>query len=356
MIRVLVVDDSAFMRRVIRQMLESDTEIEVVGVARDGQEGLDFARKLQPDVITMDIEMPSMDGLTALRFVMREAPTQVLMLSSLTTEGSVASLQALKLGAADVLAKDASQFSANITRIQGELLTRVRALGRSRARRAATAKAASASTTKPSTDAAPLFRRGQFDLVCIGSSTGGPPVLETLIAALPPAFDTPLVIAQHMPELFTRSMATRLDDMCSQRVLHAADGMPIERKSIYIAPGGSHTKIVKKSLAHHALAVGPEPTDAVYKPSVNALLSSASAATGSRTLAIVLTGIGDDGMLGAKELHAKGGVVLAQSEPTCVVYGMPKAVASANLAKACLTPAELGRTLASLAGTPAAAA
>lgn len=354
MIRVLVVDDSAFMRRVIRQMLESDAEIEVVGVARDGQEGLDFARKLQPDVITMDIEMPSMDGLTALRFVMREAPTQVLMLSSLTTEGSLASLQALKLGAADVLAKDASQFSANITKIQGELLIRVRALGRSRARRAATAK--SAPTSPSATAPPPTFRRGQFDLVCIGSSTGGPPVLETLISALPPAFDTPIVIAQHMPELFTRSMAARLDEMCSQRVLHAADGMPIERKTIYIASGGSHTKIVKKSLARHALAVGPEPTDAVYKPSVNALLSSAAAATGSRTLAIVLTGIGDDGMLGAKDLHAKGAIVLAQSEPTCVVYGMPKAVASANLAKACLAPAELGRALASLAGAPAAAA
>ena len=354
MIRVLVVDDSAFMRRVIRQMLESDAEIEVVGVARDGQEGLEFARKLQPDVITMDIEMPSMDGLTALRFVMREAPTQVLMLSSLTTEGSVASLQALKLGAADVLAKDASQFSANITKIQDELLIRVRALGHSRARRAATAK--TAPTLPSATDTPPTFRRGQFDLVCIGSSTGGPPVLETLISALPPTFDTPIVIAQHMPELFTRSMATRLNEMCSQSVHHAVEGMPIERSSIYIAPGGSHTKIVKKSLAHYALSVGPEPTDAVYKPSVTALLSSAANATASRTLAMVLTGIGDDGMLGAKELHAKGAVVLAQSEPTCVVYGMPKAVASANLAKACLAPAELGRALASLARIPAAAA
>ena len=354
MIRVLVVDDSAFMRRVIRQMLESDPEIEVVGVARDGQEGLDFARTLKPDVITMDIEMPSMDGLTALRFVMREAPTQVLMLSSLTTEGSVASLQALKLGAADVLAKDASQFSADITKIKGELLTRVRALGRSRARRAATAK--HAAPTQAHAGETPTFRRGQFDLVCIGSSTGGPPVLETLIGALPTAFDTPIVIAQHMPELFTRSMAVRLNEVCSQTVRHAAEGMPIARRSIYIAPGGTNTQVVKQSLAQHALRVGPEPIDAVYRPSVNALLSSAAKATGSRTLAIVLTGIGDDGMLGARELHAKGGVVLAQNEPTCVVYGMPKAVASANLARACLSPAELGRVLASLAGAPAAAA
>ena len=354
MIHVLVVDDSAFMRRVIRQMLESDAEIEVVGVARDGQEGLDAARKLQPDVITMDIEMPLMDGLTALRFVMREAPTQVLMLSSLTTEGSVASLQALKLGAADVLAKDASQFSANITKIKDELLTRVRALGRSRARRAVTAK--SAPPPSHAGGAAPTFRRGQFDLVCIGSSTGGPPVLETLISALPSTFDTPIVIAQHMPELFTRSMATRLNEMCPQRVHHAADGMPIEKSSIYIAAGGSNTQIVKVRLAQHALRVGPEPDYAVYKPSVNALLASAAAATASRTLAIVLTGIGDDGMLGAKDIHAKGGTLLVQSEPTCVVYGMPKAVASANLAKACLAPAELGRCLASLAGTSSAAA
>jgi two-component system chemotaxis response regulator CheB len=202
----------------------------------------------------------------------------------------------------------------------------------------------------------PAFRRGQFDLVCIGSSTGGPPVLETLIGSLPPTFDTPIVIAQHMPELFTRSMATRLNDMCSQSVHQADEGKPIHKRSIYIAPGGSNTQIVKQGLARHRLYVGPEPLDAVYKPSVNALFSSAAAASGSRTLAIVLTGIGDDGMLGARDLHAKGGIILAQSEPTCVVYGMPKAVASANLAKACLTPAELGRALASLAGAPAAAA
>ena len=354
MIRVLVCDDSAFMRRAIRQMLESDAEIEVVGVARDGQEGLRYAKELQPDVITMDIEMPSMDGLTALRFIMREAPTQVLMLSSLTTEGSVSSLQALKLGAADVLAKDASQFSANITKIKDELLTRVKGLGRSRSRRAATAKSPAANAANPAPPAAlPRFRRGQFDVVCVASSTGGPPVLETLIGSLPPGFDTPIVIAQHMPELFTRSMAARLNDMCPQTVHHAADGMPIERRGVYIAPGGSHTQIVKQSLARNALKVGPEPLDAIYKPSANALFASAAQATASRTLAIVLTGIGDDGLLGARDLHAKGGVILAQSEPTCVVYGMPKAVAQASLTTACLAPAELARALAGLAAAAA---
>ena len=355
-IRALVVDDSAFMRRAIKQMLESDREIEVVGVARDGREGLRFAKELEPDVITLDIEMPEMDGLTALRFIMREAPTQVLMLSSLTTEGSVASLQALKLGAADVLAKDASQFSANITKIQDRLLTVVRQLGRSRNRRAATATPKGSVPTPAAAGALPSFRRGQFDLVCIGASTGGPPVLETILSSLPAAFDTPIVIAQHMPEVFTKSMAKRLDDLCGQRVVHAESGMPIHKGWVFLAPGGRHTHVEKTRLAHYHIRVGDDPETAVYRPSVDALLSSAARATASRSLGVVLTGIGDDGVNGARAIHAAGGTILHQSEPTCVVYGMPKAVAGANISTAALSPADVGRALAALAGGTAAAA
>jgi two-component system chemotaxis response regulator CheB len=352
--RVLVVDDSAFMRRAMTQMLTSDPAVEVVAAARNGKEGVELAKKHQPDVITLDIEMPEMDGLTALRHIMRDCPTQVLMVSSLTTAGSHASLTALKLGAADVLAKDMSQISLSVTNIRDELLRLVKALGA--APRLHRAKhAAHAPDSPQAVAAAPTYRPGAFDAVCIGSSTGGPPVLETLIAAIPESIKTPVVIAQHMPELFTRSMAERFDEVSPLKVVHAADGMPLQNGHIYIAPGGRNIHLEKVSLAQNRIRVNDEPKDAIYRPSVDALFASAAVAVGKRTLAIVLTGIGEDGLIGARDLHAKGAVILAQSAESCVVYGMPKAVTQAALIQASLNPTQLAATLASLGHSPVTA-
>lgn len=345
--RVLIVDDSAFMRRAISQMLTSDPEIEIAGTGKTGREAVDLAKKLQPDVITLDVEMPEMDGLTALRHIMRDCPTQVLMLSSLTTEGSHAALRALQLGAADVLAKDVSQVSLSITNIQQDLLVRVRALGMARKKRRAFPRVALPPLAGGND--APVYRAGQFDMVCIGSSTGGPPVLETLVKNLPPSFSASIVIAQHMPELFTRSMAERLRDICPLTVRHGEDHMPIERKTIYIAPGGRHTHINRLGLIKWELLVNDQPREALYKPSVDALLHSAAKHVGSRTLGIVLTGIGDDGLQGAKALHARGGTILAQSEESCVVYGMPKAVTENAITAASLDPVQIAQVLRTLA-------
>lgn len=342
--RVLIIDDSAFMRRAIRQMLETDSSMEVVGLARHGREGVEMAKNLKPDLITLDIEMPEMDGLTALRHIMRESPTNVLMLSSLTAEGSQAALTALRLGAADVLAKDMSQVSLTVTNIQEELLTKARALGRRRPRPLASPGA------HTGVEAPPKFRHGQFDVICIGSSTGGPPVLEQILPALPLSVTTPIVVAQHMPEVFTRSMAERLNTTSQYRVVHAEDGTAIENRTIYIAPGGRNTHIRKRSLAQWTLSVNDEPPGTLYKPSVDALLQSAATATGSRTLAIILSGIGQDGLEGARPLHTAGGIILAQSEETCVVYGMPKAVTQAALVAASLTPDQITTSLLTLAG------
>jgi two-component system chemotaxis response regulator CheB len=350
--RVLIVDDSAFMRRAVTSMLTSDPEIQVVASARNGQEAVDLAKKLKPDVITLDIEMPEMDGLTALRHIMREAPTQVLMFSSLTTEGSHASLKALKLGAADVLAKDQSQVSLAVTNLKDDLLQRVKALGSSTRHRRPTGSAAPTSAS----DKPPQFRPGQFDVVVIGSSTGGPPVLETILGSIPANLATPIVIAQHMPQVFTRSMAERLNDLCPLNVVHANDGMMLERRCAYIAPGEQHTQIQKLSLARWQLKVGPEPSGHLFKPSVDVLFESAAQAVGKRTLAIVLTGIGEDGLQGARQLHALGAPILAQSQETCVVYGMPKAVTQAALVTACLSPNDLAQTLRSLLAVTAGAA
>ena len=340
-LRVVVVDDSAFMRRAISQMLATDEQIQVVGTARNGREGLEMAKKLRPDVVTLDIEMPEMDGLTALGRIMRECPTQVLMVSSLTVEGSHAALRALKLGAADVLAKDTSQISLSITNIQRDLLNRVRTLARSRRPRPLT-------TGATARQAAANFRPGQFDVVCIGSSTGGPPVLETILASLPPSLATPIVVAQHMPPIFTASMAERLDGLCPLPVRYAQDGMPLERRAVYIAPGGKHLHIEKIGVARCQLRVSEQPREALYRPSVDVLLASAAQAMGSRALGIVLTGMGNDGFEGGKKLHGRGGTLLAQSEETCVVYGMPKGITENGLVAASLSPQGIVSSLCTL--------
>jgi two-component system, chemotaxis family, protein-glutamate methylesterase/glutaminase len=348
--RVLVTDDSAFMRRAVCTMLSADPDIEVVGVAHNGKEAVDLAKTLKPDVITLDIEMPEMDGLTALRHIMRTAPTQILMLSSLTTEGSTASLQALKLGAADVLAKDQSRFSMNMSKLQTKIIRTVKALAQSNPHR----KSAGAQTA-PASAAVPSFRASQFDLVCIGSSTGGPPVLETILGALPASVHTPIVVAQHMPEIFTRSMAERLDKMCALRVKHVEERETIESGHIYLARGGKHMQVFKTGSGKLEARIGTEPADAVYRPSVDALFSSAVKTTAARTLAIVLTGIGADGLEGGRELQKAGGTILAQNQETCVVYGMPKSVTEAGITTASLTPADIGKALSTLASSAAAA-
>ncbi len=349
--RVLIVDDSAFMRRAISSMLNNEPDIQIVGLAKNGLEAVEFARKLKPDVITLDIEMPEMDGLTALRRIMRESPTQVLMVSSLTTEGSHASLQALRLGAADVLAKEMSQVSLNVNKMKDDLLNRIKGLAESK-RFAKSDDQHHAHTT----DRPPEFKHGQFDVICIGSSTGGPPVLETIIGSLHESMTTPIVIAQHMPEIFTRSMAERLNDITGLNVLHAENGMNLNKSTVYVAPGGRHIHLQKNGLAKWTLKVDDQPQSAVYKPSVSALFESAADATGSRTLAVVLTGIGDDGLSGARILHQKGATILAQSQETCVVYGMPKAVTQAAITNASLCPTDITKAILSLAKPPAAAA
>jgi len=344
--RVVIVDDSAFMRRALSQMLSSAPDIQVIGSAANGREGVEMIQRLAPDVVTLDVEMPVMDGLTALQRIMRDCPTQVLMVSSLTTEGSRAALRALSLGAADFLAKDTSQVSLSITNIQDELIAKVRALG------AACRPRARGQQSSGIAAAAPVFRSGQFDVICIGSSTGGPPVLETILTKLPAALATPVVVAQHMPAIFTASLAERLAAICRLRVVHAADHMPLERRTIYIAPGGRNIHIQKLGLARWELLINDEPKT-LYKPSVDVLFTSAVAAMGSRTLGVILTGMGNDGFEGGKLLHDRGGTLLAQNEETCVVYGMPKAVTENALVAASLSPEKIAQSIATLSDSQA---
>ena len=345
-VRVMVTDDSAFMRRAISQMFERAGDFNVVGTARDGLDAIEQAKKLQPDLVTMDIEMPRMDGLTALRQVRRVCDAAVLMVSSLTVEGSTASLAALRAGAADVIAKDMSQVSLDISRIEADLIGKARAIAGHRRHRATTPVHELPPVSRP-----PTLKLTDFDVIVIGSSTGGPPVLETILAALPDTTPVPLVIAQHMPALFTKAMSERLDSLSRLTVLHAEHNMPLLPGHAYVGPGGQHVRVTGNRMVRLRLEVSPNPADALYKPCVNELFASAAKACGPRTLAVVLTGMGEDGCEGGRKLHDAGGQIIAQDHGSCVVYGMPKAVTQAGLVIASLNPEQIAATL---SGAPTA--
>jgi len=382
-LRVLVVDDSAFMRRAITNMLKEDPGIEVVGTARDGKDAVSKVAELRPHVITLDIEMPEMDGLEALRRI-RELPLTpipaVLMCSSLTTAGSREALKALNLGAADIIAKDASNYSANMDAMRDELVAKVKAIGKrvlrfGGCRSAVQAKSGmiptvSSNTAKPSSasriagpgemqnfnTSSPALEPGRFDLIVIGSSTGGPPALEKILVTIAPQMQTPIVIAQHMPPVFTRSMASRLHDLCAIHVMHGEHGMPLYPGTATVIPGGQHGRVRMQRGGKLFLDIGPEPVSALYKPSVNELFASAATTTGARTLGVMLTGMGDDGKVGAAALKAAGGMIIAQDEATSVVWGMPRAVAVDGTAAAVLSLECIAALLAGLAGKKSASA
>ncbi|MGE4505931.1 MAG: chemotaxis response regulator protein-glutamate methylesterase [Desulfovibrionaceae bacterium] len=343
MIRVVVVDDSAFMRKAIATMLEKDPLIRVVGSAKNGEEGLQLVREHEPDVVTLDIEMPVMDGLTALRHIMMEMPRPVLMVSSLTTEGAEATLKAMELGAVDFIPKQLSKVSLDIVKIEADLIAKVKAIAGRRMRPVSHARPAPVSLPKvaperiptarpwkttPTTaaGAAPAPRGGvQREVVAIGVSTGGPPAVQKIMAALPADFPSAILIAQHMPAAFTGPFAERLNGLSKLTIKEAEDGDPVRPGHVYVAPGGKHMTLERRATGM-IVRVGTEPASALYKPSVDVLVSSVAGAAGRRALAVILTGMGSDGMLGVRECKARGGLVLAQSDATCVVYGMPKAV------------------------------
>lgn len=368
MIRVLVVDDSAFMRKAISSMLSEDSDIQVIATARDGQDGVEKCQKLEPDVVTMDIEMPRLDGLSALKKIMDICPTPVIMCSSLTTDGSHETLRAMSDGAADFIAKDMSRQGLDIANIRDDLVSKVKAVARSvrfkhlRAKQRTLTKPVDGNTApaKPTRkelrggpqDAMPTFQSRAFDVVLIGSSTGGPPALEKVLTALPADLNVPIVIAQHMPLLFTKSLANRLSDMCAITVLHAEDGMPLLPGTALLSPGGSHGRIKRRINGAYQMCVSGEPASALYKPSVNELFYSGAKYAGSRVLAIVLTGMGDDGKIGATAIKQAGGQIIAQNEASCVVYGMPRAVTEADIVTARLEPTRIGETLRQLVTAP----
>ena len=340
MISVVVVDDSAFMRKALSSMLEKDPEIRVVATARDGQEGLDLIRKHNPDVVTLDIEMPRMDGLTALKHIMMEMPKPVLMVSSLTVEGAEATLKAMELGAVDFIPKQLSKVSLDIVRIEEDLQAKVKQIARRKFRPPVLSRRPIVSLPHaPILPGEEGHRKGFVkpsgtlirDVVAIGVSTGGPPAVQKVLSSLPKDFPAAVVIAQHMPAAFTGPFAKRLDGVCQVSVKEAEPGDKLLPGHVFIAPGGKHLKLTQK-VSRVDLEITTEPAEALYKPSANVLVGSAAEAVGKRALGVILTGMGSDGMEGVRILKQRGGRALAQSDSTCVVYGMPKAIVDAGLA------------------------
>jgi two-component system, chemotaxis family, protein-glutamate methylesterase/glutaminase len=320
-IRVLVVDDSAFVRKALSRMLGDASDIEVVGTAVDGQDGLEKALALRPNVITLDVKMPRVDGLEALRRIMSECPTPVLLLSSLTSEGADVTLRGLELGAIDFVDKSSVQGHMNLLGLAEELRAKVRALAGAQRRPAARP------APRP---AEPPPALGKVQAVVIGTSTGGPAALQAIIPRLPPNLPVPILIVQHMPVGFTRSLAERLDQKSALVVREARDGEPPQPGRALIAPAGRHLKL-RRVQGEPRVWLDHEPESALHRPSVDVLMQTAARVYGAGLLGILLTGMGSDGVEGMRAIRASGGRTLAQSEDSCVIYGMPKAALEAGV-------------------------
>ncbi len=346
MVKVLIVDDSAFMRNALTSMLASDPEISIVGTARDGLEAIEKIASLRPDVVTMDVEMPRMDGITALKHIMEKAPVPVIMVSSLTNEGAKVTLDALDLGAVDFIPKNLSELSVNIVKIKEVLLDKIKQIaGRGPIRRIVRPidKAAIETKIRELRLAVPQRATGErkTSVVAIGTSTGGPRALQEIITVLPKDFPVPIVIAQHMPPNFTGPFAERLNQLSKIEVKEAQEGDQLKPGLALLAPGRGHMKVVKKRTLESVVTISENREEFTYRPSVDALILSIAECYPGRALGVILTGMGNDGLKGLTELKRTGGRVFAQNEQTCVVYGMPKAVVDAGLADKVLSLEEM---------------
>ncbi|MDR1966663.1 MAG: chemotaxis response regulator protein-glutamate methylesterase [Synergistaceae bacterium] len=327
-IRVLVVDDSAFMRKVIGDIISEDPMLEVIGRARNGKEAMEAIRSDPPDVITLDIEMPGASGIEVLKEIMEHKPIPVVMVSSLTKEGANETMQALDLGAVDFVTKPSGTISLNMETVGGELRKKVAAASRASVHRTFQTGADSPVRDIPSPHRD--LQRRRMELLVVASSTGGPMALQQVITKLPRDYPLPVLIVQHMPPGFTTSFATRLNERSQLTVIEGCDGMPVRKGTVIIAPGGYHMLVEKKG-AELVCKLAETPPVRSVRPSADVLFTSVAEVVGGNVIALVLTGMGKDGLDGTKLLKSKGAYVIAESKETCVIFGMPGAVIGAGL-------------------------
>jgi two-component system, chemotaxis family, protein-glutamate methylesterase/glutaminase len=319
MIRVLVVDDSALMRRKITDILAADKDIDVIDFAKTGAEAIKKVVQLKPDVITMDIEMPDIDGLTALTYIMNELPTPVVIISANVTPGSANALKAAELGAVDIVLKPGGEISVNIDNLSQEIVRKVKLASR-------------VDVNKVQAFFNKILRKSEVSkkldsklkhIVAIGASTGGPKAIKEILPYLSPEAEAAFLIVQHMPAAFTKSMAERMDWVSKIKVKEAEDGDIVEQGIAYIAPGGFHMLVSMENYVP-TIRLNDGPKVHSVRPSVTVMMNSVAECFGSKTLGVLLTGMGQDGVEGMRNIKRVGGITLAEDESTCVVFGMPR--------------------------------
>ncbi len=344
-IKVLVVDDSGFFRRQISKLINEDETLEVIDTAENGKDAVEKALRLKPDVITMDIEMPVMDGIAATREILRHCDIPILMFSSLTTEGAQLTLDAIDAGAVDYIPKRLEDISKNRKEVQKVLCDKIHQIGSHGRRRFSNEVLTKNPELKPepslhkksttpfdsTSSIVTSLKKSKYKLLAIGTSTGGPIALQTVLKKIPANFPLPIVLIQHMPATFTPAFATRLDQLCEITVKEACDGDKLKPGHAYLAPGGKQMTVTKMG-GGYQLNVTNGDKNLTYKPSVDITFDSIAEVIPRNVLAIVLTGMGADGCKGAKKMKSSGATIWAQDEASSVVWGMPAAIVDAGIA------------------------
>ncbi len=357
-IKVLIVDDSSFLRKIMKKIMEESGKIEVIGEAANGKEAIEKSAELKPDIITLDINMPIMSGLEALEIIMKENPTPIIMVSSLTTEDAEVTFEALEKGAVEFFPKQTKNFNENIKTIREELIPKIENIARKKRlfgfpfssmkgvqRRAVEKKQEEKKliTVQPERD---LVIKEQIKLVVVGSSTGGPNALQTMLTSLPQDFPAGMIISQHMPATFTGAFADRMNRFSKVQVKEAKTGDKVEPGVVLITPGGQHMYLKKYRAGVPEVIISEEPKTAIYKPSVTVMAKSVAENYPKRTVGVMLTGMGSDGKDGFVEMKKRNrAIIIAQDEESCVVYGMPKAVVDAGIADYVLDIKQIAPTL-----------
>jgi two-component system chemotaxis response regulator CheB len=320
------------MRTALTRLINSDPGLWVIGTATNGREALDKVAALDPDVVTLDVDMPGLDGLQALRGIMAQHPRPVIMVSSLTSKGAEITVNALCAGAFDFLPKQLSSTSLDIVHLRDALVTKIKA---------------AAAATRPPSSFVPGERKppqavrasehsfGRTpEIVAVGTSTGGPKALEEILFTLPADLAVAILILQHMPSGFTAPFAERLDRLCAISVREASHGDTVQPGAVYIAPSGLHLTVQRPSHKRTVIQLSHEPAHQVHTPSIDVMMESVASAFGSQAMGIIMTGMGTDGAQGMKAIHRQGGLTLRQDEASCVVYGMPRACAELGILRA----------------------
>lgn len=337
-IRVLIIEDSAFMRKMITEILTSDQRIHVIGTARNGKDGLEKIKILSPDVVTLDIEMPIMDGITTLKKIMETNPLPVVMLSSQTSKGADKTVLAMSIGAVDFITKPSGAISLDINKVKDEIISKVVMAAGTQKKKTPVVSNRSFHTISP--------QRYNDTIVLIGTSTGGPRALQQVLTSLPKGFPAPILIVQHMPPHFTKSLAERLNTMAKIKVTEATHAEVLQKGVAYIAPGDYHMK-VRKVGTTLAIELTTEQQRNGHRPSVDVLFDSISHLNDMNKICVVLTGMGKDGADGVKRVKAidKDAIILAESEESSIVYGMPAAAVATNCVDQTVHLNEVGETI-----------